>query len=244
MITVDGNNTWRILIVDDDAEVRQVVTRSLIKAGFQVSSVGLGREVVDTVKRQGIDLVLMDLGLPDADGLSLTRTLCENSNVGIIILSGRGDAVEKTIGLEIGADDYLAKPFAPRELVARVRSVLRRLAAKADEPPQPPSATYAFEGWEVDTSRRRVSASGGEIMDLSSGEYRLLLAFVEHPNRVLSRSMIINLTHGDHTPAFERSVDVRVGRLRSKIEKDPQNPEIIKTSHGEGYMFALKVTRC
>lgn len=240
---MESNNTWRILIVDDDAEVRRVVTRSLIKAGFQVSSLGLGREVVDTVKRQGIDLVLMDLGLPDADGLSLTRTLCENSQVGIIILSGRSDTVGKTIGLEMGADDYLAKPFAPRELVARVRSVLRRLEAKSVDPLESPAVIYAFEGWTVDTSRRRVIASSGEIMDLPSSEYRLLLAFVEHPNRILSRSMIINLTHGNHTPAFERSVDVSIGRLRSKIEKDPQNPEIIKTSRGEGYMFTLKVTR-
>ncbi len=231
-----------ILIVEDDAELRQVVARGLTEAGFKVTSLGEGRDVVETAKLGGIDLVLLDLGLLDIDGLNLTRTLGETSDVGILILSGRGDAVERTIGLEMRADDYLAKPHEPRELIARVRSVLRRLEGNAVGPSETPSQTYSFAGWELDCSRRRVNQPGGEKLDLSSSEYQLLLAFVEHPNRVLSRGLIIDLTQGDHTPAFERSIDVRIGRLRAKIEKDPGNLEIIKTSHGEGYIFAPSVS--
>jgi len=238
----------RILIVDDEPDIREIVGMMLEDAGFQVFTLPSGDGLVDLVTQEDIDLVVLDLGLPGADGLSLTRELKAKSDVGVVILSGRAETTEKIIGLEVGADDYLSKPFEPRELLARVRSVLRRLAAgakgggEADAQPAESDA-YAFNGWRLDALSRSLTDPEGREISLSSGEFNLLKALVEHPNRVLSRDQLLDLTHGLDTPAFDRSVDVQVVRLRKKIEPNPGKPEFIKTVRNAGYIFTAKVAR-
>ena len=213
---------------------------TLEDAGFDVETMNTGTGVIEAVGDKGIDLVIVDLGLPGIDGLTLTRTMKERSDVGVIILTGRGDTTEKIIGLEIGADDYVTKPFEARELLARVRSVLRRVD-KNDGPDEVASSSYRFAGWTLDVLVRSLTSAAGEVVDMSSGEFNLLRAFVEHPNRVLSRDQLLDLTHDTDTPAFDRSVDVQIARLRKKIEADPQNPQLIKTVRNAGYIFAAKV---
>ncbi|NQV83075.1 MAG: response regulator [Rhodospirillales bacterium] len=233
----------KILVVDDDSDVRDIVERCLVDAGYKVWTCGEGGVVLDLIQEHNINLAIVDLVLPDTDGLTLTRSLKEHSTIGVIILSGRGDTTEKIIGLEIGADDYLAKPFEPRELLARVRSVLRRLVQSSPTASTAETTAFTFEGWSLDISARTLTSPEGQPIELSSGEFNLLKAFVEHPNRVLSRDQLLDFTHANDTPAFDRSVDVRVGRVRKKIEPDPQNPQFIKTIRNSGYMFAANVNR-
>ncbi len=242
-MTADNGLSAKILVVDDDPDVRDIVERCLKDAGYKVWSSADGSDVFNTVVEQGIDLAIVDLVLPGADdGLTLIRKLKEHSSIGVIILSGRGETTEKIIGLEVGADDYVAKPFEPRELLARVRSVLRRLGQDKAETPVETTA-FTFDDWRLDITARTLISPKGESIELSSGEFNLLKAFVEHPNRVLSRDQLLDFTHANDTPAFDRSVDVRVGRVRKKIEVDPQNPQFIKTIRNGGYMFAAKVAR-
>jgi len=231
----------KILVVDDEPDICTVVEFALSEAGYEVYTHGQGDGVVEIVQEKKIDLVVLDLGLPGIDGLTLTRSLKERMEVGVIIVSGRGGTTEKVIGLEIGADDYMAKPFEPRELLARVRSVLRRLEKANDDSAGEPSV-HEFEGWKLDVMVRAVTAPSGEFVSMSSGEFNLLRAFVEHPNRVLSRDKLLDFTHDADAPAFDRSVDVQIARLRRKIEPDPQNPTYIKTVRNAGYIFAAKVT--
>ena len=232
----------KILVVDDDPDVRDIVERCLADAGYQVLLLEDGSKVFDTISENAIDLAIVDLVLPDTDGLMLTRKIKEHSDIGVVILSGRGETTEKIIGLEVGADDYLSKPFEPRELLARVRSVLRRISQESPES-SVEVTVFAFDDWRLDITARTLSSPKGEAVELSSGEFNLLKAFVEHPNRVLSRDQLLDYTHANDTPAFDRSVDVRVGRVRKKIEVDPQNPQFIKTIRNGGYMFAAKVGR-
>lgn len=249
----------RILVVEDDQDIRSLVVRCLTGAGFAVVETGTGAEALAAALRDPPDLVVIDLGLPDADGLAITRTLKERTDCGLVILSGRGDAIERIIGLEIGADDYVAKPFEPRELVARVRSVLRRLRPPAPvvlaEVAPPASAPAAagggpagspaleFEGWTLIPDARRLLRPDGRDEELTTGEFNLLHALAERSGRVLSRDQLLDLTHGDHAPAFDRSVDVQIGRLRRKIERDPAEPTIVKTVRNAGYMFTAPVRR-
>ena len=188
-------------------------------------------------------MAIVDLMLPDTDGLMLTRKLKEHSDIGVVILSGRGETTEKIIGLEIGADDYLSKPFEPTELLARVRSVLRRLGQDKTDSLSIESTIFSFDDWRLDLTARTLTSPKETPVELSSGEFNLLRAFVEHPNRVLSRDQLLDLTHANDTPAFDRSVDVRVGRVSKKIEVDPQTPKFIKTIRNGGYMFAATVAR-
>jgi len=234
--------TTKILVVDDDKDVRDLVERCLVDAGFEVETVGEGSGVPDIVKDKNIDLVIVDLILPDTDGLAVTRNLKEHSDVGVVILSGKGETMEKVIGLEVGADDYIAKPFEPRELLARVRSVLRRVDPQ-DKNVTPDSTVLSFDNWKLDISAQKLTSPDGETINISSGEYILLQALAEHPNRVLSREQLLEYTHRTYTPAFDRSVDVQVMRLRKKIEPDPATPQIIKTVRNAGYIFAAKVIR-
>jgi len=231
----------KILVVDDEPDICTIVEFALSGAGYEVITHGRGDGVVEIVKDQKIDLVVLDLGLPGIDGLTLTRTLKEHMDVGVIIVSGRGEATEKVIGLEIGADDYMAKPFEPRELLARVRSVLRRME-KSEDSDENEISIFQFEGWKLDVMVRLVTSPSNDPVSMSSGEFNLLRAFVEHPNRVLSRDRLLDFTHDTDAPAFDRSVDVQIARLRKKIEPDPQQPSFIKTVRNAGYIFAAKVT--
>jgi len=231
----------KILVVDDEPDICTVVEFALSDAGYEVFTHGHGDGVIEIVQKNNIDLVVLDLGLPGVDGLTLTRSLKERTDVGVIIVSGRGETTEKVIGLEIGADDYMAKPFEPRELLARVRSVIRRMEKSEDNPPVETSI-HEFEGWKLDVMVRSVTSPTGDAISMSSGEFNLLRAFIEHPNRVLSRDRLLDFTHDTDAPAFDRSVDVQIARLRKKIEPDPQNPSFIKTVRNAGYIFAAKVT--
>jgi len=231
----------KILVVDDEPDICTIVEFILNDAGYEVVTHGRGDGVIEIVQERKIDLVVLDLGLPGVDGLTLTRSLKERMDVGVIIVSGRGDATEKVIGLEIGADDYMSKPFEPRELLARVRSVMRRLE-KTEESQKNETTVHGFEGWKLDVMVRSVTSPSGQPVGMSSGEFNLLRAFVEHPNRVLSRDRLLDFTHDTDAPAFDRSVDVQIARLRKKIEPDPQNPSFIKTVRNAGYIFAAKVT--
>ncbi len=232
----------RVLVVDDDPEILRIVTRCLESAGYRVTTAEQGLNVAAIIRDQDIDLAIVDLILPDTDGLALTRLLKERFNLGIIILSGQGETTERIIGLEVGADDYVVKPFEPRELLARVRSVLRRLN-KEDKDHHTSAMVLGFEGWRLDVAARKLTSPEGHPMDLTSGEFNLRQAFAEHPNKVLNRDQLLDLTHKGYTPAFDRSVDVQIGRLRKKIESVPTKPELIKTVRNAGYIFAPKVTR-
>lgn len=231
-----------ILVVDDDPAVRAVVAHCLEDAGYQVTAVPDGERCTELAAVEDVRLAVLDVGLPGIDGLSLTRELRVLTDIGIIILSGRSEATDRIIGLEIGADDYLTKPFEPRELLARVRSVLRRLpvraAAKGPAAQMVAGPIYRFGRWVLDPARRSVTSEAGEPATLTSGEFDLLEIFVEHPNRVLSRNQLMDYLHGTQTPAFDRSIDVRIRRLRQKIEDDPNVPKLIKTIRHAGYMFA------
>lgn len=193
--------------------------------------------------RDPADLVLLDLGLPGEDGLSLARELRARPRApGIIIVTGRGQPVDRIIGLELGADDYVAKPFDLRELVARVRSVLRRIGSDAPPAPEAPVDRFDFAGWRLDLSSRSLARPDGIEVPLTTGEFELLTAFVQHPNCALSRDRLMEIIHGREAGPFDRAIDVQVGRLRRKIERDPAEPELIKSVRGVGYMFAARVS--
>src|SRR5450631_1402057 len=233
-----------ILIVDDHREIRDLVSRALTKEGFRVSSAVDGRAMRKVLADGRIDLILLDLMLPGEDGLSLCRALRSESNIPIIMLTAKGDEVDRVIGLEMGADDYLPKPFGSRELIARIKAVLRRSRDKTAEPntdrrPQ----RYHFGRWQLDTGARELLRDDGITVPLSTGEYDLLIALVERPQHVLSRDQLLDLARGRAANAIDRSIDTQVSRLRKKLELDPSDPRIIKTVWGGGYMFAPAVRR-
>jgi two-component system OmpR family response regulator len=232
-----------ILIVDDHREIRELVSRALAKEGFCVSVAADGRAMRQVLADNRIDLILLDLMLPGEDGLSLCRTLRAQSNIPIIMLTAKGDELDRVIGLEMGADDYLPKPFGSRELVARIRAVLRRGGGNAAAlgPVEQPKH-YRFDRWHLDTGRRELVRDDGTVVPLSTGEYDLLVVFVERPQRVLSRDQLLDLARGRAATALDRSIDTQVSRLRRKLEDDPTNPSIIKTVWGGGYMFTRAVS--
>jgi two-component system OmpR family response regulator len=233
-----------ILIVDDHREIRELVGRALTREGFRVTAVGDGKAMRQTLTDAHIDLILLDLMLPGEDGLSLCRRIRVDSDVPIIMLTAKGEEVDRVIGLEMGADDYLAKPFGSRELVARIRAVLRRaIHPPAASDPPPDSPRYGFDRWVLNTDSRELLREDGVTVPLSTGEYELLLALVERPQRVLSRDQLLDLARGRAAAAFDRSIDTQVSRLRKKLERDPADPHIIKTIWGGGYMFAVAVSR-
>jgi two-component system OmpR family response regulator len=237
--------TPHILVVDDHREIRELVSRALAKEGFRVSVAADGREMRKVMADAGIDLVVLDLMLPGEDGLSLCRRLRTESNIPVIMLTAKGEEVDRVIGLEMGADDYLSKPFGSRELVARIRAVLRRRAREtvdAAEPRHKPRC-FRFDRWVLDTDTRELLRDDGIGVPLSTGEYDLLLVLVERPQRVLSREQLLDLSRGRSATAFDRSIDTQVSRLRKKIERDPTEPRIIKTVWGGGYMLTPEVSR-
>jgi two-component system OmpR family response regulator len=237
--------TPHILVVDDHREIRELVSRALAREGFRVSVAADGREMRKVMADAGIDLVVLDLMLPGEDGLSLCRRLRADSSIPVIMLTAKGEEVDRVIGLEMGADDYLPKPFGSRELVARIRAVLRRRVretAEAAEPGHKPRR-FRFDRWTLDTDTRELLRDDGIGVPLSTGEYDLLIVLVERPQRVLSREQLLDLSRGRSATAFDRSVDTQVSRLRKKIERDPGEPRIIKTVWGGGYMFTPEVIR-
>jgi two-component system OmpR family response regulator len=233
--TYTMNPLFHILVVDDEPAIGDLIETYLSQEGYRVSTAEGGEAMRRILGAEVVDLVILDLVLPGEDGLSLTRYLREHSDVTIIILTGKGETVDRIIGLEIGADDYLAKPFELRELLARVRSVLRRATPK----PRRGSVgdRVRFAGWRLDLARRQLFSPEGQEVPLTTGEFELLAVFVNHPNRVLSRDQLLELTRHRKAALFDRSIDVQVGRLRHKIEADPQRPVLIKAVRAIGYIF-------
>ncbi len=230
-----------ILVVDDDPEIRRLLSTYLEKNGLRVTTAADGPAMWRALEGSRVDLIVLDLMLPGADGLELCRTLRARSRIPVIMLTARGDEMDRILGLEMGADDYLPKPFSARELLARIKVVLRRArdvpAGPLDEGP----ATLAFAGWTLDTRARELCSPDGVMVALSHAEYRLLHVLVTHPNRALSRDQLLDLTQGREAMPFDRSIDVLIGRLRRRLGDDAREPSLIKTVRGQGYMLAAKV---
>jgi DNA-binding response OmpR family regulator len=232
-----------LLVVDDDTGVLDLLRRYFTGQGFEVSAAANGAEMRDALARTTVDLVLLDLGLPGEDGFELTRQLRRTWNGALIIITGRGESVDRVVGLELGADDYVTKPFDLRELLARVRSVLRRAAPSATPGDVASEVALQFGNFLLSPQSRTLRTSHGETIALTTGEYELLRVLVEHPNRVLSRDDLMEHIHGRNAGPFDRAIDVQIGRLRRKVESDPANPELIKSVRGAGYLFSARVSR-
>ena len=232
-----------VLVVDDDPDITQILNRYFTTQGFKVSIASDGTQLRQTIGSETVDIVMLDLGLPGEDGLSLTRYLREHWQGPIIIVTGRGESVDRVVGLELGADDYVTKPFDLRELLARVRSVLRRAAPAKSAVPIATPRRFAFDGYVLDTQSHRLADPQGESIDLTTGEFALLRVLVEHANKVLSRDQLMTHVHGRDAGPYDRSIDVQIGRLRRKIELDPAHPQRIKSIRGSGYLFSPHVQR-
>jgi len=230
-----------LLIVDDDAEIRELLSSYLLKNGYRVSTAADGSQMQERLTTEHIDLLILDLMLPGEDGLTLCRNLRVSSNLPIIMLTARGDDLDRILGLEMGADDYLAKPFNPRELLARIRGVLRRSQTLVVDPEA--VRRYHFAGWSLEVGARHLVSPTGVVTPLGGGEFRLLRVFLEHPQRVLNRDQLMDLTQGREASPFDRSIDVQISRLRRRLGDDPRQPVIIKTIRHEGYQWTTTVTR-
>ena len=235
------NETPHILIVDDDFEIRDLLSKFLVKHGLRATAAADGREMKQALKDWAIDLIVLDLMLPGEDGLTLCRDLRAGSAIPVIMLTAMGEETDRIVGLEMGADDYLAKPFNPRELLARIKAVLRRAAALPGGRGDEAGRSLAFAGWRLDMDGRELVSPDGVMVQLSGGEFELLAAFATHPRRVLSREQLLDLARGRESQPFDRSIDVQVSRLRQKIEADPKEPVLIKTVRGGGYSFTAEV---
>lgn len=233
-----------ILVVDDPRDIRDLVSRILIKEGFRVSLAADGVAMRKLLRDARIDLILLDLMLPGEDGLSLCRWLRGETGTPVIMITAKGEEVDRVIGLEMGADDYLPKPFGSRELVARIRAVLRRARSATPSPePERRDKRYRFDRWLFDAEARElIRSDDGVVVPLSTGEFDLLMALVTRPLRVLSREQLLDLTRGKAAAPFDRSIDTQVSRLRKKLEQDPSDPRIIKTVWGGGYVFSVVVS--
>ncbi len=236
-----------ILIVDDDREIRDLLSRFLVKNGYRVAAAADGREMRKALADWAIDLIVLDLMLPGEDGLTLCRRLRSESSMPVIMLTAKGDEIDRIVGLEMGADDYLAKPFNARELLARIKAVLRRTGRPegglAGARRAVSGAVLAFADWRLDLDKRELTAPDGVLVTLSAGEFGLLATLASHPQRVLSRDQLLDFARGREAQAFDRSIDVQISRLRRKIEADPREPALIKTVRGGGYLFTPKVER-
>ena len=234
-------NQEHLLVVDDDREIRMLLLEYLEQAGYRVSAVADGKEMRRVLDNCRVDLVILDLMLPGEDGLTLCRDLRSRSRMPILMLTARGDETDRIVGLEMGADDYLPKPFNPRELLARIRSVLRRAQSLPPNLEPEPSRHFRFAGWRLEVSTRELLAADGLVIPLSGAEYRLLRVFLDHPQRVLSRDQLLDLAQGRETVLFDRSIDVLVGRLRRRLNDDAKEARLIKTVRGQGYVLAAAV---
>jgi DNA-binding response OmpR family regulator len=231
------------MIVDDDRLVRSMLGSYLRAEGMKVSEAPDGSTLIEAVERLTPEVVLLDLMLPGEDGLSLLRRIRSKSNLAIIIVTSRNDVIDRVAGLEAGADDYMGKPAHPREVLARIRTVLRRTQGNMAREVESSGHIYRFEGFTLQADERRLLGRDGRELQLTGSEFDLLLAFVSHPRRALNRDQLMELVKGRAWAAFDRSIDQRVGRLRRKIEPDPANPRLIKAVRGVGYLFAGSVTR-
>jgi two-component system OmpR family response regulator len=232
-----------LLIVDDDREIRDLLARFLEQHGFRVTTARDGRELRRVWPAGYFQVVILDLMLPGESGLDLARWLREHSDVGIIMLTAMGEERDRITGLDLGADDYVAKPFSPRELLSRIRAVLRRTGERPEHAATGEAPVLRFSGWLIETARRRLLSPSGVEIALTGGEYDLLLALVERPNRVLTRDMLLDLLRGRQAGPFDRTIDVAIARLRRKLEDDGRNAQLIKTVRGGGYVLASPVER-
>lgn len=238
----------RVLLVDDEPALREPLSDYLVRQGFAVEQAASAAEARAKLANDGaFDVVLLDIMMPGEDGLSLCRHLAETQRIPVIFITARGEATDRIVGLEIGADDYVVKPFDPRELVARIRVVLRRAARPplgAPEAPEAPEAqVYEFEGWRLDPLKRRLTDAEGAVVAISSAEFRLLVALLERPRQILDRDRLLDLVQGREAHLFDRAVDNQISRLRRKIEVDSRNPQLIQTVWGGGYMLAADVRK-
>jgi two-component system OmpR family response regulator len=231
-----------IAVLDDERDITQLLAGYLEAQGFRVTQLHSGAALTATLASDAPALVLLDLGLPGEDGFAIARQLRERFHCGLVIVTGRGDAVDKIVGLEVGADDYVTKPFDLRELVARIKAVLRRIVPNTPAASLAPTAAergarFQFAGWAFDTAARRLVDPRGQEVLLTTGEFDLLGVLLQHPGRVLSRDFLLEQTRGREAGPFDRTIDVQIGRLRKKIEADPERPELIKSVRGAGYVL-------
>ena len=230
-----------ILLVDDEVGLREPLAEYLVRQGFNVTQAASAGEARGRIAASHFDLVLLDIMMPGEDGLSLCRHLAETKRVPVIFVTARGESTDRIVGLEIGGDDYVVKPFDPRELVARIRSVLRRASRPEPEPAE--VVIYEFEGWQLDPLKRRLIDTEGAVVAISSAEFRLLMAFLDHPRQVLDRDRLLDMVQGREAHLFDRAIDNQISRLRRKIEPDSRNPQLIQTVWGGGYMLAAEVRK-
>lgn len=235
--------TPHILLVDDERSIREPLAQYLTRQGFRVTQAGDAAQARTRLAAYAIDLVVLDVMMPGEDGLSLTRHLRATGDIPVILLTARAEETDRIVGLEMGADDYVVKPFSPRELATRAKVILRRASAGGTRQHAPETASYAFAGWILKSGERTLVDRDGVTVPLSTGEYSLLLALAQRPRQVLTRDQLLDLTQGREAGAFDRAIDNQVSRLRKKIEADPKQPELVKTVWGGGYTLAAEVTR-
>ncbi|MCL6705625.1 response regulator [Pseudomonas sp. R2.Fl] len=231
-----------IMVVDDDERIRQMLTRYFEGEGYVVSTAAEGRDLQDQLRLKKIDIILLDLSLPGGqDGLDIARDIRTRSDIPIIMLTGRDDVVDRIVGIEIGADDYIAKPFHLREVHARLKRILRRSAPPAAAQDGFEEKVVRFEGWALNLSKRQLHSSEGKEVELTTGEFEMLTTFVQHAGRVLTRDFLMDATRGRQIEAFDRTIDAQIARLRRKIETDTKRPQFIKAVRGIGYIFTGKI---
>jgi DNA-binding response OmpR family regulator len=241
-MTTDPPLSAHVVALDDDPAIRQFVADYLTQNEIKVSAVSSGRDLAAVMARETVDLVVLDLRLPGEDGMQIARKLREESSIPILMLTGRAEEADRVMGLELGADDYLTKPFSPRELLARIRALLRRARAQATVADEIAKVrAYRFGHWELNIGLRKLKRNGGESVDLTNGEFSLLTAFLSSPQRILTRDQLLDLSRLHNAEVYDRSIDVQILRLRRKIEADPAHPEFITTERGAGYLFAAAV---
>jgi DNA-binding response OmpR family regulator len=233
-----------VVVVDDDPSVRTLITDYLVDNELRVTAVASGRQLAETMARETVDLVILDLRLPGEDGMQIARRLREDSAIPILMLTGRAEEADRVMGLELGADDYLTKPFSPRELLARIRALLRRAKAHATVADDLARVrAYRFGTWELNVGLRKLRSTDGRVVELTNGEFSLLTAFLSAPQRVLTRDQLLDLSRLHNAEVYDRSIDVQILRLRRKIEADSSQPSYIRTERGAGYVFAATVER-